>query len=154
MRLYLLQHGEAEPAERDPERGLSARGRVDVEHLTAFARRLGLQVRRIVHSGKTRALQTAAQLAHAVLAEGEMDTSGLLEPQADPAPFAALVRGWDEDSMVVGHLPFLAGLAAELLGDGTSPRLAFRPGSLACLERDAQGHWSLAWFVGPELLPG
>lgn len=152
MRLYLVQHGEAESPERDPDRALTTRGREDIERLAALCVRRNLRVARIVHSGKTRALQTAACLAHAMLDEGEMETSGLLEPQADPAPFARVLNAWTTDTLVVGHQPFLARLAARLLGDGARPRLNFSPGSMACLEQGDDGDWTLAGFLRPELL--
>jgi len=39
-----------------------------------------------------------------------------------------------------------------LAADPDLPLLAFQPGSMACLEKDANGHWVLAWMVRPELL--
>ena len=36
MRLYLVQHGEAQPEAVSPERELSAQGRLDVERLAGL----------------------------------------------------------------------------------------------------------------------
>jgi phosphohistidine phosphatase len=52
----------------------------------------------------------------------------------------------------VGHLPYLGRLASLLLAsDPDQPLLAFQPGSIACLEKDVRGHWTLAWMLRPEL---
>ena len=63
MKLYLAQHGEACPKEVDPERPLTDQGREDIERLTAFLGRAGIQVTRVIDSGKLRAAQTADLLA-------------------------------------------------------------------------------------------
>jgi phosphohistidine phosphatase len=60
---------------------------------------------------------------------------------------------WSADTLIVGHLPYLGRLASLLLvSDPDRPTLAFQPGSLACLERDADGSWVLDWMLRPELL--
>jgi phosphohistidine phosphatase len=53
----------------------------------------------------------------------------------------------------VGPLPYLGRLASlPLASDPDRPLLAFQPGSMACLEKDAEGYWVLAWMLPPELL--
>ena len=51
---------------------------------------------------------------------------------------------------------FVAGFsnAADLLltGRNLPTALDFEPAAAACLERDEDGVWSLAWFVAPSLL--
>ena len=65
------------------------------------------------------------------------------------------VRGWSQDTLVAGHQPFLGRLVALLLAGRPEPAVVdCRPGSVACLERDAAGRWMLAWMVRPELLVG
>lgn len=152
MRLYLVQHGHAQPKDVDPDRPLTPAGAADIDRLAARLAGLGVRVERVLHSGKTRALQTAAALARQLLEEGEMDTTGLLEPEAPAAPMAEILEGSDEPTLVVGHLPMLGRLAARLIGAREeAPALAFRPGTAACLERDPQGDWRLLWLLPPEL---
>ncbi|MCZ6522899.1 MAG: histidine phosphatase family protein, partial [Alphaproteobacteria bacterium] len=62
MRLYLVQHGEALAKEVDAERRLSADGRRDVRRLAEFLAKSGLRVRKVLHSGKARARETAELL--------------------------------------------------------------------------------------------
>ena len=44
MRVYLVRHGDANPKEVDPHRGLSAKGLRDVQKMAAFLKPLGIQV--------------------------------------------------------------------------------------------------------------
>lgn len=151
MRLYLLQHALAQPKSTDPDRPLTVEGKTDLDRLARQLVNARIQVARVVHSGKTRAMQSAARIAKYILPHGEMDTSGLLDPDADPAPFAELIDGWEEDTLVVGHLPFVARLADRLLGTDSGPLIDFTPGTLLCLEF-TDGRWRVKWMLSPELL--
>src|ERR671919_59444 len=60
VRLYLVQHGEAKSEAEDPDRPLTDRGADQVRQVATLAGAAGLvMVERVVHSGKTRARQTA-----------------------------------------------------------------------------------------------
>ena len=60
MRLFLVQHGEAKTEQEDPERPLTDRGASDVSRVARAATEARIvTAERIVHSGKTRARQTA-----------------------------------------------------------------------------------------------
>lgn len=59
MRLYLVQHGQAFPATEHPDRPLTDLGQREVETVAALLARGQSCLARIVHSGKTRARQTA-----------------------------------------------------------------------------------------------
>ncbi|MBM3581113.1 MAG: phosphohistidine phosphatase SixA, partial [Alphaproteobacteria bacterium] len=69
MRVYLARHGDAVEALENPRRPLSAKGRAEVERMASFLARGGVRPRRIIHSQKLRAGETAAILAR-VLAPG------------------------------------------------------------------------------------
>jgi len=153
MRIYLTQHGLALPKDVDPERPLSDEGREDVRRLAEFLRHAGVRVEQIWHSGKTRAEQTAALIADAVLPGGEPLARSGLNPNDPVEPIASAIETWSSDTVLVGHLPFLGRLASLLLtSDSDRSTLAFAPGSMACLERDAAGQWALVWMLRPELL--
>jgi len=152
MRVYLVQHGEAQPEEVSPERELTPRGRSDLERVATLLASCGVRFAKVYHSGKTRALQTGELLA-ARLAPG-------VQPEPLPGinpndPVAERLRGWSEDTLMVGHQPFMGKLAAQLLAGRLEPSVVdYRQGTVACLERDAAGRWVLAWTVRPELLAG
>jgi phosphohistidine phosphatase len=153
MRIYLTQHGQALPKDVDPDRPLNEQGRDDVRRLAELLGNAGIEVGQVLHSGKTRAEQTAAILAEALLPAGQPEAHAGLGPKDPLEQVSAEIAFWSADTLIVGHLPYLGRLASLLLvSDPDRPLLAFQPGSIACLEKDPEGRWVLAWMVRPELL--
>jgi phosphohistidine phosphatase len=153
MKLYLVQHGDAVPKEVDPERPLSEQGRADVRGVAAFLARAGVRVSAIRHSGKKRAEQTAELLAAAVGGGARAARVSGIDPLDPVADFAQTADEWTQDTMVVGHLPFVGKLVSQLVvGDEAASTVSFRPGSVVCLEREPEGGWSVAWMIRPELM--
>ena len=151
MKLYLVQHGEAYTKEQDPQRPLSADGVADVERLAEFMRAAGIRVQRVIHSGKLRARQTAEKLAKTMAPEVEPETSGLMNPNDNPAAFDWQSESWNRDTLIVGHLPFMAKLVSHLIVDDEDKLIAaYQPGSIVCLEH-ADGRWQINWMIRPEL---
>ena len=152
MKLYLVQHGDACAKEVDPERPLTEKGESNIERLAAFLKAAGIQVERVIHSGKLRAQQTATRLAEAMAPGIELEESGLINPNDNPKAFDWQSESWDQDTLVVGHLPFMGRLVSHLVaGDADMPLVAFRPGSVVCLERASDGNWLLHWMLRPGL---
>jgi phosphohistidine phosphatase len=153
MKLYLVQHGEACSKEVDPERPLTDRGREDIERLAAFLGRAGVEVERVIHSGKLRAAQTADLLAAAVAPFVELEVDERIHPNDDPQAIDWQQQTGGRDAMLVGHLPFMARLVSLLLAeDPDRPIAAYRPGTVVCLESGAEGGWQIDWMIRPELL--
>jgi phosphohistidine phosphatase len=153
MRIYLTQHGLAVPTDVDADRPLSEQGRADVRRLAGLLDEAGIRVGEVLHSGKTRAEQSAAILAEALLPRGQPQAHAGLGPKDPLEQVSPEIAFWSVDTLIVGHLPYLGRLASLLLAsDPDRPLLAFQPGAMACLERGAQGQWLLAWMVRPELL--
>jgi phosphohistidine phosphatase len=152
MFLYLVQHAEAKREEEDPARDLTVKGLQDIRRVAAFAGQLSLAVTRIWHSGKTRAQSTAEVLAAALKpAQGMAATDGLA-PLDDPGIWAARIGQVAENTVLVGHLPHLARLAALLLGGRTdSSVINFKMGCLVCLRRSENGQWGVEWMVIPDM---
>lgn len=151
MRVYLVQHGAAQPKDVDPARPLTERGRQETGHVAALAARLDLGVHQIRHSGKTRAGQTAAILGEALSPAGGVVATSGLAPLDDVRPLAKTLARESEPFMLVGHLPFLARLAGLLLtGDPDRPVVAFRNSGIVCLARE-DDRWLVAWTLTPEL---
>lgn len=153
MKLYLVQHGEACTKDVDPERPLTAQGRKDVEKLAAFLHKAGIQVHRLMHSGKLRAEQTSQILADVIAPGVELEVSGLINPNDNPKAFDWQQDSWGKDTLIVGHLPFMARLVSHLVvADDNQIIVAFQPGSIVCLEHGDNSHWQLDWMIRPELL--
>jgi phosphohistidine phosphatase SixA len=85
--------------------------------------------------------------------EGQAQAHAGLAPNDPLEKLSPEIAFWSLDTLIVGHLPYLGRLASLLLAsDPDRPLLAFQPGGMACLEKDAEGQWVLAWMVRPELL--
>lgn len=153
MKLYLAQHGEALPSEDDPERPLSPQGRRDVQALADLLASSGVRVERVWHSGKRRARQSAQLLAGKLLISGKAEPIDGIRPNDPVEAFVADADVWEQDTLVVGHLPFMSRLVSRLtLGEAQPDIVDYRPGSVVCLERRDAERWVLAWMVRPELL--
>ena len=151
MHLYLAQHAEAKPVETDPTRGLTPKGIADVQKVAAHLATLNFDIKKIYHSGKTRAHETASILAsHFKPVKGIIEAAGLA-PQDDPEIWHERLKTLDESTVLVGHLPHLRRLASLLLcGDSERAVLHVRAGGVVCLRR-LEDSWSLEWAISPEL---
>ena len=153
MRLYLVQHGQAEPKDVNPDRPLTPQGAADVRNLAAFIRPLRLPAATVWHSGKTRAAQTAEALAPALAGAPQILRREGLAPNDPPEAIIAELTAAGQDLMIVGHLPLLARIASVLLaGRESPPVVAFEPGTVVCLQRGQYGGWALQWMLPPQLL--
>lgn len=155
MKLYLVQHGKAVAKEEDPERPLNDQGERDVRCMASRLGDAGVEVTRVWHSGKLRAARTAEILAKRVLSGRKIEILKGIGPNDPVAEFASDADVWDEDTLVVGHLPFMSRLVSLLtVGDAEHQLVHFSPGSVVCLEREDAHHWVIAWMLRPELLDG
>jgi phosphohistidine phosphatase len=148
MRLYLVQHGEAVSGSVDAEKTLSPKGLHDARALAEACARQRIEAVEVIHSGKTRARQTAELLAEALRVPVRAVAG--LDPLDPVRPFADACASM-RSTVVVGHLPFMERLAALLLaGHEDPPVLAFQRGGMACLERNPPGAWCILWTAYPD----
>ena len=150
MALFLVQHGKSLPKEKDPDQGLSKEGLAETQTMAAAAAENNVQVMRILHSGKKRALQTAEILVKELEPEAGISKGNGLAPLDDVTAFAATLDN-DEDIMIVGHLPFLERLVSHLIiGSQDTPVIKFQNSGIICLDKqDATGSWFLRWALFP-----
>jgi phosphohistidine phosphatase len=153
VKLYLIQHAKAAPAEIDPDRSLTKEGLRDIRKVAEFIKPLNLHVEYLWHSGKKRAEQTAEVLAEAIKVNKNMTARDGLGPNDDVTALAHELAAAKEDIAIVGHLPFLAKLASLLLiGSESANTVAFKNGGIVCLARSDDNQWQINWMVIPELL--
>ncbi|MBW2064146.1 MAG: phosphohistidine phosphatase SixA [Deltaproteobacteria bacterium] len=153
MRVLLMQHGKPVPEEENPGRPLSGEGRREAGSVAKFLRKGGIRIGLALHSGKTRARETA-ELVTSELAPGltPVEEKGL-SPLDDVKEVAQKLRGMNEDVLICGHLPHLGKLASFLIaGDESIPIVKFQQGGVLCLESNDGKEWSIAWMVVPEIL--
>jgi phosphohistidine phosphatase len=112
-----------------------------------------VEISRVVHSGKIRARETAEVLGK-FLAQGvEINELAGLNPLDSVTAFAEQIIESKLDTLVVGHLPFMAELVSILISGAEEKDLvAFLPGTLACLASDENGEWKIEWMIRPGLL--
>lgn len=153
MLLYLVQHAEALSKEEDPSRSLSEKGIADVKKVAAFAASLDITVKKICHSGKMRALQTAQILAERLTFDKGLTKAEGLEPMDDPEVWLSWLGEMKEDMAVVGHLPHLSRLSSLLLcGDKEKNLIDFKMGGVVCLKGFEDGKWTVEWMITPEMI--
>jgi phosphohistidine phosphatase len=153
MKLYLVQHGEAAAKQVDPERPLTEQGMTDVQRIARALKYAGVEVKRVIHSGKLRARQTSEILAIEIAPRLQLETSDLIKPNDNPGAFDLQIDSCNTDTMVVGHLPFMAKLVSHLVtGDDSQALVTYQPGSVVCLELTEKENWQIIWMLRPELL--
>lgn len=154
MNLYLVQHGESKSKEEDPDRSLTETGQENIKRVALFAsENLNIRLKSIMHSGKTRAQQTADVLSqHLNPIEGTAVADGL-QPLDDPSIWADHLKQIDDDIMLVGHLPHLSKLASLLVcSNADCEIIRFRNAGIVSLGKDDSGNWSVSWILIPEMI--
>jgi phosphohistidine phosphatase len=152
MGVYLVRHGKALSKEVDPERGLSEEGRAELERVGRFLQGCGVELQTMIHSGKTRARETAEMLAAWLNPNLLPVAKPGLAPLDDVHEAAARIQRDEGGLMIVGHLPHLVKLTSVVLGVPESlPVVEFKPGSVLCLEDSMLGHPAIHWMFTPEL---
>ena len=149
MDLYLMQHGQATTETEDPERPLTDAGRAAVQRVAERARAAGVRISGCLHSGKLRAEQTAQLLVGEIGVEPSDEARPGLAPNDPVVPVAQWLQAQTEHQSLalVGHMPFLGGLASLLVaGDEQAQVVGFQMGGLVKLEPkvDRDG-FSVAW---------
>jgi len=154
MLLYLVRHGQAAPKDLDPSRSLTEAGARDVKRLAAFLKPMGVHVHSVQHSGKRRAEQTADILASALKSANGLRVRDDIGPNAPVARVRDELTGSQEDTVLVGHLPFMDNLLSLLVvGDDNAHVAGFAEATVACVEQYDTGAWRLRWVVTPSMLP-
>ena len=153
MRLYLVQHGDAVPKDVDPERPLSDQGRADIQRLQEWLSSQNVGLAQILHSGKARARETAEILRPLLKSPSQIYEGQGLAPNDSPESFLHQLRDPKKDTLVAGHLPFVARTVSQALTGAPDRHLVdFLPGSVAGIERNEGASWHLFLFMRPDFL--
>ena len=116
-----------------------------------------MQVGLVQHSGKLRAVETAALLSGPLTRDGTLTHRSGLKPNDPVEPLARQICAMsDTDArgglMLVGHLPFMERLASQLLCDDPDGEVVrFPEAGVLCLEGTG-ADWSVEWFVVPDVV--
>ena len=121
MKLYLMQHALAYPAEENAERPLNPTGIEQAKVAARGIKRLGLSFDLIATSPRRRAHQTAALISEGVrYPYSDILATDALLPDQSPQDLLDLLQQEPAGShiLVVGHLPHLTKLASNLMQGG------------------------------------
>ena len=151
MKLYLMRHGEAEGIYDGDEPGLTSRGEAEVNRIGEALSSMDIQLDHIYQSGKLRAGQTAEIVKSKLGVDVPISKKEGLKPNDPVSIFAGELKDMNENSLIVGHLPFMAKLTSSLLAEKESDLMfAFGTASVACLEYANSFGWKLHWFINPD----
>lgn len=150
MAIYLVQHGKSLSKEKDPAKGLSDTGRQETMKIADVARMYKVPVSKIVHSGKTRAEQTARIFRDILKKDaplekadgiGSLDDVTDLGSRIDPA----------SNIMIVGHLPYMERLVSFLTGGNPELQvIRFQNSGIVCVDREEKS-WFIKWILNPHI---
>jgi phosphohistidine phosphatase len=153
MKLYLVQHANAVSENVNPERPLSDQGLRDIQKVADFLKPLNLSVDYLWHSTKKRAIQTAEILAEVIKINKEKIEREGLAPNDDVPAINDELAAARQDTMIVGHMPFVNKLTSLLLtGSEFAGTVAFMQGGIVALNSSEPNQWQIEWMVTPELL--
>ena len=148
MAMCFVQHGLALQKGIDPNRPLSEKGRKEIECISAYLRKMGVTVKKVCHSGKARAKETAQIFADQIGDSNVYELSGM-NPNDNVIEFTAVLN--EDDTLYVGHLPHLGKLISYLTtGDEDAGVVAYVNGGIVCVKKDSTGH-HIDWYLIPSM---
>jgi len=152
MALYLVQHGQSQPKDVDPDQDLSEKGVAETERIAGVAKNYQIKVGQIRHSVKTRARRTADIFASALNPAGGVKELEGLKPMDDVTAFAASIN-LDANTMLVGHLPYMERMTSYLVtGSIDKPVFKFQNSGIVCLDQDSETKsWIIIWSLMPNI---
>jgi phosphohistidine phosphatase len=153
MPLYLVRHGEALSEAADPDRSLTEAGTVTVDGMAQLTAAFNIPVSQILHSGKTRARQTADIFSKYLKPSSEVKEIKGIKPNDDVTIIASKLDP-ALNTMIVGHLPFLDRLVSYLVtGSPDTSIIKFQMGGIVCLDQiEKNGSWHVKWALMPKMV--
>ncbi len=159
MKIYLLRHGIAQDifeVPTDALRALTQKGIARARHATRGLAAIGCRPAWIVTSPLVRARQTA-EIAAKILAPGiEIEESVQLTPDTPVEETMDWLKNYSEDDILLtGHMPHLAGLATVLLSGNEGGWIDFRKSGACAIGihgRPGPGRGILHWLLEPDHL--
>jgi phosphohistidine phosphatase len=148
-----MRHGEALSAAEDSERPLSIKGQKDAKAIGKYLAECQISIPHIIHSPRVRAKQTAEFVAESMSKARLVETRTGLDETDTLDYILDELPTWHEDTLIVGHLPFLSQLVSQLvLHQPDTPIVRFAPASMVCLELHEAQRWIIDWVMSPSLL--
>jgi phosphohistidine phosphatase SixA len=157
MKVYLVHHVDALPAEKDPQRHISPMGREQADRLGDRFKALGVAPVRILHSDKQWTIDTAERIAAKLGASNKtMKTAYPINTDDALAPFLADIAAAGGDIMMCGHVDYLLRAASKLVcGDEKRKVVEFKPGNGTAVCLEGKGNdWYVTYAWRQDHAPG
>ena len=153
MAIFLVQHGISAPGETDSQKILTQKGEEQTRLIAGVAKNYGIFPEKFIHSGKTRAAQTAGIFHESLNKNAAMEAWQGLGPMDDVRAFAEKLTP-ELHLMAVGHLPFMERLISFLTA-GTENIRVFKcqNSGIICLDAEPSEDGGQDWFVKWSLSP-
>jgi len=154
MKLYCVRHGEAETAEVNPDRPLTEQGQQEVKRVAQYLKGQDVSIAHVLHSTKLRAKQTAEIFAEVLMPEQLTECESILDEDANVNQLMEVIPSWTNNTLVVGHLPFMSKLVSGLvIGDpDIYPIVTYLPATVVCLDHFDQERWIIHWILHPQVI--
>jgi phosphohistidine phosphatase len=153
MKLYCMRHGQAVDAAIDAQRALSDCGADQVRRLATHLSEAHINFSHVISSDKLRTRQTAEIMSEIIAPTVKIHSSSCLTNNQDCSDLLQEIACWNDDTLLVGHLPMIDDLVNSLLMrmHGRCP-INFIPATIVCLEKRQLLDWDLSWIINPTLL--
>ena len=157
MEIYLMQHGESYPKDKDSERSLTPQGE-DQIHLSGKAlKKMGVYFDLIISSPKKRAQQTANIIAAELgYSQDEIKVTETLEPTVPAKDALSYLKTFSLKNRIflAGHLPSLGEIASALMSDKSGISFHFEMGGVVRIDVYVlqAGSGDLRWILTPDQL--
>lgn len=145
-----MRHGEALSPQKDPERGLTDKGKFNVELVAKYLQNQGVTFSQLLHSKKKRARETAEIMGSRLAPDIALTAHDKITPNDDPNLIFSEINSWDKDTLITSHLPFIPNLMTVLTEkDAYMTAITFETATVICLEKENSYRWSLKWSTAP-----
>ncbi len=145
-----MRHGEALSPQVDPERGLTENGKKKIEQVAHHLKKNNIIFKRIIHSTKKRARETAEIMAGIISPDIKPELHSHITPNDDPEFILTEINSWDKDTLITSHLPFVPNLITLLTAqDAYLTNISFETGTVVCLEKQDNETWVIKWSSSP-----
>ncbi len=155
MKIFCVRHGHAAlTPDENGVRPLTEQGIAEVSKVAGYLGMRGMHVSHVMHSDKQRAISTAEILAAKVSTAQHLEETDWLSPSSSIDTMIEHIQTWNDDTMLVGHMPYMSQLISKLVvNDDAFNIVRFTPGTVVCVERYEGSKWILNWVLRPDLVP-
>lgn len=145
-----MRHGEALSPQKDPERGLSDKGKLNVELVAKHLQNQGVLFSQILHSKKKRARETAEIMGEIIAPHTPLTLHDKITPNDDPNSIFSEINSLEDDTLITSHLPFIPNLMTLLTEkDAYMTAITFETATVICLEKENSYKWKFMWSTAP-----